>query len=393
MARISVDQRVVLVFHHYLGLTVPEIAERLELPVGTVKSRLHYAHLRDAGGLRGRRTPDHRHPGASRMTAPRDPDRLVRAYLADGPAELSPRLAQAIRDDVQRTNQRASRRSWRMPPMPRLLLVLAPLAALVLVIGALALGGGSNGPPPAATAQPSPVASAVAVGSVSPAPESPPVVAAGEEWIVYEAPDGFVHARQARRLWPDTGRWTTPTRTRPRRIGRPTARSSCSRATTAPPRTSGSWVPTERGGRALTPDTTDCSPCLHQEWARWSPDGTEVAFVSNEVDAGRTLRNDLVIVDVATGTTRSIATSDAQQFAVPSWSPDGSRIVVAVATYATLATHDTDGTLPESVELAIIDPAAAEPVLEPIAGLPVLPGTPRLEPRRHEDRVPARIRT
>jgi RNA polymerase sigma factor (sigma-70 family) len=43
MARISVDQRAVLVFHHYLGLTLPEIAERLELPVGTVKSRLHYA--------------------------------------------------------------------------------------------------------------------------------------------------------------------------------------------------------------------------------------------------------------------------------------------------------------------------------------------------------------
>lgn len=43
MARISVDQRAVLVFHHYLGLTAPEIAERLELPEGTVKSRLHYA--------------------------------------------------------------------------------------------------------------------------------------------------------------------------------------------------------------------------------------------------------------------------------------------------------------------------------------------------------------
>jgi RNA polymerase sigma-70 factor (ECF subfamily) len=43
LARISVDQRAVLVFHHYLGLTLPEIAERLEVPVGTVKSRLHYA--------------------------------------------------------------------------------------------------------------------------------------------------------------------------------------------------------------------------------------------------------------------------------------------------------------------------------------------------------------
>jgi RNA polymerase sigma-70 factor (ECF subfamily) len=43
MARISVDQRAVLVFHHYCGLTLPEIAERLEIPIGTVKSRLHYA--------------------------------------------------------------------------------------------------------------------------------------------------------------------------------------------------------------------------------------------------------------------------------------------------------------------------------------------------------------
>jgi RNA polymerase sigma-70 factor (ECF subfamily) len=43
MARISVDQRAVLVFHHYVGLTLPEIAERLEIPLGTAKSRLHYA--------------------------------------------------------------------------------------------------------------------------------------------------------------------------------------------------------------------------------------------------------------------------------------------------------------------------------------------------------------
>jgi len=43
MARISADQRAVLVFHHYVGLTLPEIAERLEIPIGTVKSRLHYA--------------------------------------------------------------------------------------------------------------------------------------------------------------------------------------------------------------------------------------------------------------------------------------------------------------------------------------------------------------
>lgn len=41
--RIPIEQRTVLVFHHYLGLTLPEIADRLDLPIGTVKSRLFYA--------------------------------------------------------------------------------------------------------------------------------------------------------------------------------------------------------------------------------------------------------------------------------------------------------------------------------------------------------------
>ena len=41
--RLTVQQRAVLVYHHYLGLTLPEVAERTGLPVGTAKSRLHYA--------------------------------------------------------------------------------------------------------------------------------------------------------------------------------------------------------------------------------------------------------------------------------------------------------------------------------------------------------------
>jgi len=42
--RLPVEQRAILVFTHYLGLTPTEIAERLEIPVGTARSRLHYAH-------------------------------------------------------------------------------------------------------------------------------------------------------------------------------------------------------------------------------------------------------------------------------------------------------------------------------------------------------------
>jgi RNA polymerase sigma-70 factor (ECF subfamily) len=41
--RLPPEQRVVFVFHHYLGLTLPEIADQLDIPVGTAKSRLFYA--------------------------------------------------------------------------------------------------------------------------------------------------------------------------------------------------------------------------------------------------------------------------------------------------------------------------------------------------------------
>jgi RNA polymerase sigma-70 factor (ECF subfamily) len=41
--RLTVEQRAVLVFHHYLGLSISEVAARTGLSVGTAKSRLHYA--------------------------------------------------------------------------------------------------------------------------------------------------------------------------------------------------------------------------------------------------------------------------------------------------------------------------------------------------------------
>jgi len=41
--RLPPDQRAVLVLHAYLGLTLPDVADRLGIPLGTAKSRLHYA--------------------------------------------------------------------------------------------------------------------------------------------------------------------------------------------------------------------------------------------------------------------------------------------------------------------------------------------------------------
>ena len=43
LRRLTLEQRAVLVYHHYLELSLPEVADRLGIPLGTVKSRLHYA--------------------------------------------------------------------------------------------------------------------------------------------------------------------------------------------------------------------------------------------------------------------------------------------------------------------------------------------------------------
>jgi RNA polymerase sigma-70 factor (ECF subfamily) len=49
--RIPPEQRAVFVLHHYLGWPLVEIAESLGVPLGTVKSRLHYATAALRAGL------------------------------------------------------------------------------------------------------------------------------------------------------------------------------------------------------------------------------------------------------------------------------------------------------------------------------------------------------
>jgi RNA polymerase sigma-70 factor (ECF subfamily) len=49
---LSLDHRAILVLHHYLGWTLPQIASVLEVPVGTVNSRLSRAMGRLRSTLR-----------------------------------------------------------------------------------------------------------------------------------------------------------------------------------------------------------------------------------------------------------------------------------------------------------------------------------------------------
>jgi RNA polymerase sigma-70 factor (ECF subfamily) len=59
--RLPPEQRAVLVFHYYLGYTHAEVADHLDLPLGTVKSRLRYA----SGALRAALEADARTPANS----------------------------------------------------------------------------------------------------------------------------------------------------------------------------------------------------------------------------------------------------------------------------------------------------------------------------------------
>jgi RNA polymerase sigma factor (sigma-70 family) len=60
--RLTLEQRAVLVFHHYLDLPLPDVAIRLGIPLGTAKSRLYHA----TKALRASLEADARTPSASR---------------------------------------------------------------------------------------------------------------------------------------------------------------------------------------------------------------------------------------------------------------------------------------------------------------------------------------
>jgi RNA polymerase sigma factor (sigma-70 family) len=59
--RLTIEQRSVLVFHHYVGLPLHEVADRLGIPLGTAKSRLHHA----TSALRASLEADDRSPSSS----------------------------------------------------------------------------------------------------------------------------------------------------------------------------------------------------------------------------------------------------------------------------------------------------------------------------------------
>ena len=86
-------------------MRLADIGEALDIPVGTVKSRLHYATASLRAAIEadaGRRRP---HEGATRMTD-RTFDRIADDFLSPGPTVLPDRVLDAAFEEVHGTRRR-----------------------------------------------------------------------------------------------------------------------------------------------------------------------------------------------------------------------------------------------------------------------------------------------
>jgi len=98
------------------------------------------------------------------MTTPRDPDRLIREFLAEGPTDLADRTYDAVRSGIERTRQRVVIGPWREPRMNTITRIAIALAAVVVVAvvgynllpGTSGVGGPSASPTLAPTPAPTP---------------------------------------------------------------------------------------------------------------------------------------------------------------------------------------------------------------------------------------------
>ena len=113
------------------------------------------------------------------MTAPRDVDRQLEAFLLDGPTTLPDPSFDAVRDRVEGTRQRVVIGPWRLPDMHKLVpfAVGAVAVVAILLVGGRLLPvapGGTVGGAPAPTQTRTPTAAPTAAPSPSPTPRPSP---------------------------------------------------------------------------------------------------------------------------------------------------------------------------------------------------------------------------
>jgi hypothetical protein len=288
------------------------------------------------------------------MSAQHDADRLVHAFLQEGPAELSSPLTARIRAEVHETKQRTGFRPWRNPSMPRTLWIVAPLAAVLVAIGGLLVvssGRQTPGPSPAPSMVPSP-----SVGATSSVGPTAYPIAAGEAWIVM---GGTNHATLVRS--DGTGRHDILTN-----VG-----VSVTDPAWSPDgnqlafegngnRGSQLWVVDADGTnlRQLTPTPDGCpnGVCTEAVNPAWSPDGRSIAYVAPQHGGGIFVRTALMVIDVASGMTTEVYGTDQASLARPTWSPDSQSIALDISHYSgTVETSAVKDTVIGVIDLAATD--------------------------------------
>ena len=115
------------------------------------------------------------------MTAPRDLDRELQAFLLDGPTELPDPSFDAVRDRVEGTRQRVVIGPWRVPDMNKLVPLGAGIAAVAVavfvggqLIGSPAPGGVAGVPSVQPSAPPSPTPTLAPTATPVPTPAHVP---------------------------------------------------------------------------------------------------------------------------------------------------------------------------------------------------------------------------
>ena len=157
--RLSIDHRAVVVLHHYLDLPLDEVADVLGVPIGTVRSRLHYAMR----GLRAALEADARPDGAGGdpMSTERDTERIVRSWLEVGATALPDRVLDAVLDQLPATPQRRSwwpARRFRDMNVYAKFAIAAAAVVVIAIVGINLLPGNASVGGPGPTPTPSPIA-------------------------------------------------------------------------------------------------------------------------------------------------------------------------------------------------------------------------------------------
>lgn len=314
------------------------------------------------------------------MSGRTDAGRVVHSFIDDGPSILLFHAEGAIGDEVGRTDERGRVRGGGRAAMRKRLLMAWPAAVLVIVVAIAAVGDPispqenplgpsplpatpgpltsvAGDPPPAlalAMAVDSPGASADPAGtSMAMGAENPWIVYASGERIRLVRGDGAddhviladIGLRQRGAAWS--------------RDGRLVFEADFGAASQL-------WVADPDSGEAspLTDIDLACSTaCVFTADATWNGDGTAIAYVRRTVARGAVTSNELVVVDVADRSTRSLLVDDRHLLRAPSWEPNGHRIVVQRD-----GGPDAMRGQAETAVLVMLDARDAQPTPTPVPG-------------------------